>query len=449
MARTTAEWVSSRRFALSTQTVSGVGLAWIVRTCIFVSFTFAFLQYEIHSGISQFLHLAALFLAGLLVLCGRHRTERLQNLFRGGPLLLTAVLFSEAISYISGDMYSTLYGLVFLGVVLASRLVVQEIGVANVMRAYSQAAMVTAGYVCLSGRRSLFATEGRFTGGTSVHPNLVSFFLGGYFCVLVWRAMEYRVRWRRRVATGLALATLLFIFLAGSRGTLSALLIAGLALGFRKFFKREWLQHFRLRHVHAILILIAVPLVLGYLLQHSRLAHIGDYLNTQLSLNSSQRGLKSGLSGRTNFWHVAFLLLRQQDRWLFGFGYRAGDRLVGTIDNGYVQLLFESGLIAGSMILGSMAQLFVRLWRASKPAENNAWTRYYTMMWCLMIVYFFNNISTRYLFSFGSSFSICVILLMTASRQELVGAAKAVPVQERPPAQPGRLGRLAWSRSER
>ena len=68
-----------------------------------------------------------------------------------------------------------------------------------------------------------------------------------------------------------------------------------------------------------------------------------------------------------------------------------------------------------------MLRVFFLLWRVSRPRENNAWTRYYMMLWCLMIVYFLNNISTRYLFSFGSPFSLCVLCLMAASRQELVG----------------------------
>jgi hypothetical protein len=48
-----------------------------------------------------------------------------------------------------------------------------------------------------------------------------------------------------------------------------------------------------------------------------------------------------------------------------------------------------------------------------------------------MIVYFMNNISTRYLFSFGNPFSLCVLLLMAASPRELVGGgirARAVKV---------------------
>jgi O-antigen ligase len=186
------------------------------------------------------------------------------------------------------------------------------------------------------------------------------------------------------------------------------------------------------------------------MLQHHRIGRVGDYVSDFLALTSSQRGLKSGLSGRTNIWEIAFRLLRMHNRWLFGFGYRAGDRMVGTIDNGYIQLLFESGLIAGLMIFGSMLRVFYLLWQASRPRENNAWTRYYMVLWCLMIVYFLNNISARYLFSFGSPFSLCVLCLMAASRQELVGGGMHMRVMQevKPPPRATRKT-LLWNRSAR
>jgi O-antigen ligase len=124
--------------------------------------------------------------------------------------------------------------------------------------------------------------------------------------------------------------------------------------------------------------------------------------------------------------------------------------MVGTIDNGYVQLLFESGLIAGGMIFGSMLRVLLVLWKASSVRVNNAWTRYYMMLWCLMIVYFLNNISTRYLFSFGTPFSLCILFLMAASHHELVGEglhARAAQKQVMPPRRPASV--LVWNRSGR
>jgi O-antigen ligase len=266
----------------------------------------------------------------------------------------------------------------------------------------------------------LVSESSRFTGGTRAHPNLLSFVLGGFLPVIVWRAIEEKDRWRKRGLILLSIATFLLAFLTGSRGTLSAILIAAAGL-LARCLGAGWLRRLQIKRLYIVLLLAMIPVVLMFLIQHNRIGHFADFLNEFLSLSTTTRGVKSGLSGRTGIWGIAFHILGTNDRWLFGFGYRAGDRMVGTIDNGYVQLLFESGLIAGAMILGSMLRVFFLLWKASRPRENNAWTRYYMMLWCMMIVYFSNNVSTRYLFSFGSPFSLCVLCLMAASRQELVG----------------------------
>ncbi len=443
-----AKWTAPSGAALAAPVGTRMSLRWLIRTGLCFSFLIAFLQYEVSSGIGGSLSLAVLALSGLLVLSGRERTKRLQHILGGGGLLFAALLFGEAISYTSNDTYSLLYGLVFTGVFLSARLIVQEIGIAEVMRAYLQAGILT---ICLSlvtGRHTLFAgASGRFNGGTRAHPNLISFIYGGFLPVMVWRAMEEKAGWKKRVLIGLSFVAFGLIFITGSRGTLSAVLVAGAALLARGV-GGGWMRRFRIRHLHFILLLVLIPLAVAFLLQHNRIGHLGSFLVDFLSLNTSQRGVKSGLSGRTGVWQIAFRILRAHNRWLFGFGYRAGDRMVGTIDNGYVQLLFESGLIGGGLVLGSMLRVFFLLWKASNLRENNAWTRYYAMLWCLMIVYFLNNISTRYLFSFGSPFSICILFLVAASRRELVGGGMRarLPQKVKPPPRAA-TEELAWNRS--
>lgn len=421
---------------------------WAVRTSLTLCFLSAVLQYELSSNIWLYVPLMFLGLGAALVLCGKKRAQRVQHILGGGGLWFAAMLFGEAVSYTSRDTYSILYGLVFMGVFLCARLILQEIGIPNVVRAYSQAAIVVCCMILVSGRSTLLAGEGtRFTGGTRAHPNLLGFILAGSLPVIVWRAIEEKGHWKRRGLILLSVITLGLIFLTGSRGSLSAVLLAAIALLARGMM-RGWLQRVRVTHILVISILLLLPLVTAYLVSSHRLEHVGSYLSDYLALTTSQRGLKSGLSGRTDIWQIAFRLLSKQDRWLFGFGYRAGDRMVGTIDNGYVQLLFESGLIAGGLIFGSMLRVFLLLWRPSAPDNNNAWTRFYAMLWCLMIVYFFNNISTRYLFSFGSPFSLCVLFLMAASRRELIAGApprmeQTVYTQPQPGPQPGTP---AWER---
>lgn len=442
-----AEWAVPARAAIAVApSTSRISLHWVIRLTLACSFLMGLGQYMLAAEAAALLPVAGIAFGGLLVLSGGQRAARLQNILRGGGLLFTGMVFAEAISYVSSDKYSELYGLVFIAIFLCARLIVQEIGVANVMRAYSQAGVVAVCLILATGRQTLLAgASSRFNGGTRAHPNLVGFVMAGFFPVLVWRAMEEKSRWRKWTLIGLSLVDFLMVFATDSRGSLSALLFAGAALLMRGM-GLGGLRRFRIRHVHVVAVLILMPLAVMFLLQHNRVGHMSDFIVDFLALNTTQRGLKSGLSGRTGIWQIAFHLLGTHNRWLFGFGYRAGDRMVGTIDNGYVQLLFESGLIAGGLIFSSMLRMFFLLWKASSGRVNNAWNRYYLMLWCLMIVYFLNNISTRYLFSFGSPFSMCVLFLMAASRRELVGRSITATQSAASPSRP-ESGALAWNRS--
>lgn len=433
---------------------SKVTLRWVVRTCLMLSFVLALLEYYSRVVVGQLTHVTLFIMAGLLVLAGRRRTDRLQHLLSSGVPLMLAVLFGEAISYLSHDWYSVTYGVLFILVLCSARLIVQEIGAVGVLRAYSYAALFTLVFtLTFDYRRVLAGTTVRFSGSTGVHPDLISFLFAGFLPTIIWRAIEFEVKWRKRAASFIAIMTFVLIFMTGSRGSLTAVLAATMLLIMRGVLLERLLVRVRLTHKLVILGLILLPVVAFFLVQHGRGATFVDYVVDSLQLNSSGRGLKSGLSGRTGIWKVAFLIMRNSNRWLVGFGYRAGDRLVGTIDNGYVQLLFESGLLAGSIILGSLVRVLIITWRAAGQARNAAWKRYYTVLWTMMVIYFLNNISTRYLFSFGSSFSLVVLCLTVCTRRELLGdgiALRSPPAIQRPPfAQaygPGDDDTLRWTR---
>jgi hypothetical protein len=184
------EWAAPSGAGFATSSTGQISLAWLLRTILSLCFLTAFLEYEVSSGIALYVPLAIFALCGMLVLCGRQRTERVQHILSGGGLWFAAVLFGEVVSYTSRDSYSVSYGLLFVVVFLCARLIVQEIGVPSVVRAYSQAGIVTICTVLLSGRHTLFASaSGRFNGGTRAHPNLLGFILAGYFPVVVWRAL--------------------------------------------------------------------------------------------------------------------------------------------------------------------------------------------------------------------------------------------------------------------
>src|SRR5882757_6079935 len=144
-------WMASSSAGSAAPANMRMSLAWLVRTGLSFSFLVAFLQYKLSISTLQYFSLATLGFCGLLVLCGRKRNERVQHILSAGGLWFAAVLFGEVVSYTSHDTYSTAYGIVFVGVFLSARLVVQEIGIPNVIRAYSQAGIVTALVILVSG----------------------------------------------------------------------------------------------------------------------------------------------------------------------------------------------------------------------------------------------------------------------------------------------------------
>ncbi|HTF43614.1 MAG TPA: hypothetical protein VK641_06950, partial [Terriglobales bacterium] len=271
------EWAAPSGAGFATSSTGQVSLAWIVRTTLSLCFLTAFLEYEVSSGIALFVPLAFFFLCGLLVLGGQHRTDRVQHILSGGGLWFAAVLFGEVVSYTSRDSYSVVYGLLFATVFLCARLIVREIGVPNVVRAYSQAGIVTVCVILLSGRHTLFAgATGRFSGGTRAHPNLLGFILAGYFPLIVWRALEEKIRWRKWALTGLSMACFGLIFITGSRGSLLAVLAAAGALLLRGM-TSGWLQKLRIRHLHIILVLFVIPLLVVFMLEHNRIGRMGHF----------------------------------------------------------------------------------------------------------------------------------------------------------------------------
>jgi O-antigen ligase len=237
------------------------------------------------------------------------------------------------------------------------------------------------------------------------------------------------VGWKRWVWGVAAAAAAVMLFLSGSRGSIGATLLALLLLGMRAA-ASGWLRRLRLSPLRLVLLVVLVPALVVFLLQHHRLGRMAEVVVSFLALNNSQRGLGSGLSGRAGAWYSAFHILGMQKRWLFGFGYRTGEGMV--IDNGYIDLLFESGLISGTIILGSFVRVFALLWRKSTLRASDPWNRFYLLLWLLMPIYFLNNISARYLLSVGNSFSLLVLMLASASRRELTGGAS------RPSPPPGR-----------
>jgi hypothetical protein len=377
------------------------------------------MQYWIYIANIGLVPIGCLWVAGFVVMLSRDRVNKLSQILSGGSVLMLFALLSEVVSYFTGDFFSIQYGLILITVFLAARLIILQIGFLQVIRCYLYSAVACSLVILIAGRKQLSDYQGgetRFTGGASAHPNLLGFTLASYFPLFIGLALDLPRGKKRLFMGGLACVTVVLLFTTGSRGSLGAVLLAAVITLIRFTLFNPLIGRIRFSPLQVTAGLLAIAALIYVLFHGNQLAHIVKFVVEALQLDSQQRGIHSGFSGRTTLWVVAIRRLTGL-QWLFGMGYRQGF----LIDSGYVTILFDSGLVGGSVILGSILRVFYWLWTSTTRIDSAGWWRYHIVLWNMIIIYLVNNFTTRYLFSFGNQFSLLVIFMMVCQKGELLG----------------------------
>ncbi len=396
----------------------------IIRVLLTAAFVTTLMQYWVSVANAGLIPVLLVLVAGFVSLLSKDRTEKLSRIFSGGSVLFLFVLLSEVVSYFTADLYSVEYGAILIGLFLAGRLIIMHVGFLQIVRCYTQSAIFCTLVILIGGRSQLQHYQGgrtRFTGGTDAHPNLIGFTLASYVPLFVGLALDLPRGKRRLFMGGLALFTVIMLFTTGSRGSLGAVLLALLFTVLRFAVFNRLIGNLRLSALQVALGLFSIAVIMYVLFHGNQLAHIGKFVVTALQLDSKQRGIHSGFSGRTVLWMYYIHRLSGLE-WLFGMGYRQAY----IVDSGYVTILFDNGILGGSVILGSMLRVFYWLWRGTSRIHSPGWWRYYLVLWNLMIIYFINNITTRYLFSYGNQFSLLIIFMIVCDEDELLGAVRSL-----------------------
>lgn len=394
----------------------------VLNCAIAFSFFYTLMQYWIPLPQASLIPIVTIYLTAFYTLLGHDRGQKLSQILSGGSVLFLFLLLSEVVSYYSGDLLSVYYGLLLLGLFLSARLIIMHVGLLQVVRCYTYSAVLCTLIILITGRKELSgygAGETRFTGGSGIHPNLIGFTLASYFPLFVGLSLDLPRGKKRLFVTGLALITPVLLFTTGSRGSLGAVLIALTFTTLRFTVFNRLIGRLRLSALQIVMTLLGIACIVYVVLHGSDIAKAGKFLVTALQLNSKERGIHSGFSGRTTIWMTAINHLSGL-QWLFGRGYRQGY----VIDSGYVTILYDNGLVGGSVVLGSMLRVFFWLWGDTKTMESPGWWRYRVVLWSLMIIYFVNNITTRYLFSFGNQFSLLVLFFIVCRKDELLGRSR-------------------------
>lgn len=231
------------------------------------------------------------------------------------------------------------------------------------------------------------------------HPNTLGFIFAGYFAVALWKVLTGG--WFQKIIAGLlATCCLAIIFFASSRGSLAA--VGGMLFCVGAFY---CVRNLKFKTLAFLVVLLA--LTSWRLVQGSGFGDAADYTDTVLQLSSGERAVDSGMTGRLGHWEDVLARL-SKGSWFYGNGVRASEGLPFAVDNGFLVLLYDMGIVPFLLVVGRFAVL---LWRFG--SRYAALGSELDLAWFLVLgIFLVNNIVERYLFGVGNPFSLVVFMLL-------------------------------------
>ena len=405
-----------------------------VKLLVTIAFAMTLMQYFVNVSyiVGAVLPIALLAVAGFCALIRSERTYFLRNILSGGALLFPFFIFFDIVSYYSGNAASFQYGLLLLVIFVSIRLILLQIRFIGVLHSYINSALFCTAAILISGRRQISDYQvgqvNRFNGGSEAHPNLIGFTLTSYLALFLGVYLDTSAGIKRYVIISAIGATLFTLFLAGSRGSLLAAIIPFVILFVRFAVFKNFVTWIRLTPAKILAGLGITTAVIIYAVGKGHLASLGHFFVTSLALDSSQRGIHSGFSGRNTIWISTLSRIRGLQL-IFGFGYRQAY----LVDNGYITVLFDNGILGLVLIVGSIFKLLVWFWRGTSVVVSWGWWRYRVVLLMLVVSYLVNSITARYLFSYGNQFSILMMFMIFSAKSDIMGGPTLRPTAKYEP----------------
>ncbi len=132
-----------------------------------------------------------------------------------------------------------------------------------------------------------------------------------------------------------------------------------------------------------------------------------------MDLDSAQRGLDSGLSGRQELWQMVFSqFFTSNIPFLWGGGFRNTwlSTYISAVDNGYIVAIAEAGFISLLIILSRL--IFVAI-KSAKRLENSPNTMDAAIVGLVAFI-LIQSIIARYLLAIGNPASLIILILIVA-----------------------------------
>jgi hypothetical protein len=252
-------------------------------------------------------------------------------------------------SFYRQSAFSFEYGLVFITILIVARILLSGIGFEGLLVAFFYA--TTAGILIVVGLTfsdllvSIGATR---YAPLQFDPNRIAFFAVTAIPTQLWFAFR-----RHRYYVLLVTALTMFVTIAASsRGSIGGLLIGAVVTALLcalRFFRFSSFAFSRKTLIGALALFCVI---VGVASAHEpAVDKAGQFLWTKLALESRERGLSSGFTGRTQGWSE-LLDVWPKTSWLAGNGFRTSDDDFSfSVDNGYLASLYELGLFSFLVVL--------------------------------------------------------------------------------------------------
>jgi hypothetical protein len=386
------------------------------RIALTLVFTLSFLTY-LAPDVTATLQLIPLILFAFLVFlrlfCSNSVLTALCSLFDIDGLLFVFFLSVFLLGPSMASTYDKSFGvaLTICVCLILARLYMAVVPIREVLEAFFWSGLLSLGiFIPLTFVTLLqsVATLERFS-PFGFHPNLLAFVLAGYFCAMIWKI----VTGRRRVkvlAAIVGLADLVFIFFASSRGAIVGLIagctIAG-GLATLRTDKERKKKFLRWCAMAGALLLGLILLVRSSELFNNTVTFVDEVLE----LTDSYRGVGTGFSGRFERWNQVMSMFGD-GTFLLGKGLRYSDSSDATaVDNSYIALLYEVGIIPFILITWRFSSILRRFVKAFFDAVNPESRSLYLAFTLQLIVLLMINIVDRYLFGVGNPYSLFAFLV--------------------------------------
>jgi exopolysaccharide production protein ExoQ len=231
-----------------------------------------------------------------------------------------------------------------------------------------------------------------------MHPNLAGYVYGGF---LVMAANSQTLAWRyNKVLTPFIIALCLAVMVvASARGGLLAVVLALAVYTANELTRGK-------RSIAYLFVIGAAILVLSVIFW----SNIASYATEMLDLDSEQRGLDSGGTGRFQIWAdgINFIASRSWEVFI-GSGLRTAGQMGFPVESSYINLAVESGIFMAPIIMVAFASILLRSYREQTNGSAFHRLAFYTLLFAI-----FQSIFNRYLIAIGNPFSL--LLLVIASK---------------------------------